>query len=306
MKVLVSNIMMLKEKVRFEKALQNKGLTCDFPNVEQFLKEEDLLDLVGSYDAWLAGDDEITEKVLQKALPKLKVISKWGTGIDSIDKEACKKHGVKLFNSPGAFRDAVSEVAMGYIVDLARKITFTDRMVRQGQWPKPVCEGLRNKNLGIIGFGAIGQGLAEKAQGFRMNVLACDPFFKQEADPSCKKVSLAELLEHSDYIALACNLAKENYHLLNEAAFRSMKKGVYIINVARGPLIDETALEAALNSGKVAGAALDVFESEPPHHSKLTHMDQVILGSHNANNTKEAIETVHANTLNNMYSELGI
>lgn len=306
MKVLVTNIMMLKEKERFKEVLSGKGLECDFPEVSQYMKEEELLSVLGNYEGWLAGDDEITRSVLEKALPRLKVISKWGTGIDSIDQKACKELGVQLFNSPGAFRDTVSEVAMAYIIDLSRKLSFIDRSVRAGGWPKPKGTALAGKKLGIIGFGAIGQGLAEKALAFKMEVQAFDPYFSEEANKEVTGVSLEELLKNSDYICLACNMTEDNKHLIGEEALLSMKDGVYLINVARGPLVDEKALIKALKSGKVAGAALDVFENEPLKDSPLLSMDQVILGSHNANNTEQAIEAVHENTLRNLFQTLGI
>ena len=306
MKVLVTNIMMLKEQKRFEEVLSTRGIKCDFPQVAQYMKEEELLSLLGDYEGWLAGDDEITRNVLLKALPKLRVISKWGTGIDSIDQKACAELGVKLFNSPGAFRDTVSEVAMAYIIDLSRQLSFIDRSVRLGSWPKPKGVALADKQLGIIGFGAIGQGLAEKALAFRMKVKAFDPYFQEKANPAVRGITFEELLKTSDYICLACNMTEENRHFINKAAFAKMKQGVYLVNVARGPLVDEKALIGALQSGKVAGAGLDVFEIEPLRDSPLLQMDQVILGSHNANNTAEAIEAVHKNTLINLFHTLGI
>lgn len=304
MKVLVTNLMMQKERPRFEKILSEKGLEYHFPEVKQYLKEEELLSLMGSYDAWLAGDDEITHKVLTKSLPKLKVISKWGTGIDSIDKKACEALGVKLFNSPGAFKDAVAEVALGFMLDLSRELSFIDRSVRSGRWPKPMGDGLMGKTLGIIGFGAIGQGICERALAFKMKVQAYDPYVTKTANSLSTMTSFETLIKTSDYICLACNMSTDNFHLINSKTIQKMKEGVTLINVARGPLVDEKALIKALESGKIKAAGLDVFEKEPLMDSPLLKMDQVILGSHNANNMTAAIESVHQNTMDNLLKGL--
>ncbi len=306
MQVLVSNIMMLNERERFEKILIDKGLTPVFPEVNQFLKEDELLDIVGDFEGWLAGDDQITEAVLQKALPKLKVISKWGTGTDSIDKEAAKRLGIPVYNSPGAFRDAVSEVAIAYMFALSRSVVSIDRAVRNGGWPKPVSIGLTDKKLGIIGFGAIGKGIAERAFGVKMQVDVCDPYYKADPEfPTVNNKELEELAETSDYLCLACNLSADNKHMINADILKKMPSTSYLINVGRGPLVDEEALIAALANGEIAGAGLDVFEIEPlAQTSPLMKYDNVILGSHNANNTVMAVEYVHMNTLENLYKEL--
>ena len=208
MKVLVSNIMMLADKPRFEQSLARHNIEAVFLQVNQFLTEEQLLDIVGEFDGWLAGDDQITRKVLQKSLPKLKVISKWGTGIDSIDLTAAKELGIPVYNSPGAFRDAVAEIAIGYMLNLARKISWTDRQVRQGRWPKDASGGLVNKKLGIIGYGAIGRGIAERALAMKMHVSYYDIFDVQLEDhlQTTTRQDLDSLLAQSDFICLACNL----------------------------------------------------------------------------------------------------
>ena len=307
-KILVSNIMMLKDTARFERELNAKGLEAVFPKVNQYMNEAELLPIVSEFDGWLAGDDQITEAVLKAALPRLKVISKWGTGTDSIDKEAAKRLGVPVFNSPGAFRDAVAEVAIGYMLSLARDIHLIDRQVRSGQWPKPMGPGLVGKTLGIIGFGAIGKGIAERALAMKMNVQFSDPFAANDSLVEVKKCeSLEQLLATSDYVCLACNLSKENIHLINKDTIAQMKPGAKLVNVARGPLVNEADLIEALKSGYLSGAGLDVFEVEPlPTSSPLAAMDNVILGSHNANNMEAATEYVHGNTLKNLYLGLGI
>ena len=306
-KILVSNIMMLKDIERFDKAIRSMGYEPIFPNVEQFLSEEQLLDMVGDYDGWLAGDDQITRAVLEKALPKLKVIAKWGTGIDSIDLDAAKELAIPVLNSPGAFRDAVAEVAIGYMLDLSRHITLIDRGIRLGGWPKLAGGGLIGKKLGIIGFGAIGQGVAERAIGMKMDVIAHDKYISTSLAefPQVNMESFEQVLNNSDFVCLCCNLSQDNIHLMNAETFKLMKSTAMVINVARGPLVDESALIKALKNNDIAGAGLDVFESEPlTSNNELLNFDNVILGSHNANNLISATEYVHQNTLNNLKSIL--
>lgn len=306
-KILVSNIMMLNERERFELKLKEMGYEPVFPEVNQFLKEEELLSMVGDYDGWLAGDDQITRQVLERSLPKLKVIAKWGTGIDSIDLNAAKDLGVPVLNSPGAFKDAVSEVAIGYMLNLSRHIVSIDRNIRKGDWPKPAGVGLVNRKLGIIGFGAIGQGVAERALGLKMDVMAYDSQIAESLAeyPQVDMLSFDDVIAQSDVICLCCNMSPENVHMINEKVIEKMRDGACIINVARGPLIDEDALIKALDTKKLSGAGLDVFEVEPlPVNSKLLSFDNVILGSHNANNLISATEFVHQNTLNNLHSIL--
>ncbi|UWQ48142.1 phosphoglycerate dehydrogenase [Leisingera aquaemixtae] len=304
MKVLVSNIMMLNERERFDALLRARGVEPVWPEVNQFMTEAQCLELAGQFDGWLAGDDQITAAVLEASQPRLKVISKWGTGIDSIDLEAAKRLGVPVCNSPGAFRDAVSEYAMGLLLAATRRLARTDRLVRQGGWPKGRFPGLTGKTMGVAGYGAIGQGVGQRARGFGMEVIAHDPYMDSAPDGT-PMVSFGQLLADADVICLCCNQTADNYHLLNAAAFEQARDGVIVVNVARGGLIDEAALTAGLRSGKVGAAALDVFETEPlPQDHPLLQFENVAVSSHNANSTIEAIEYVHANTLENLFKHL--
>ncbi|MDE4134777.1 phosphoglycerate dehydrogenase [Phaeobacter sp. QD34_3] len=310
MKVLVSNIMMINERERFDQILRERGVTPIWPEVNQFMDEAQCLEFAGQVDGWLAGDDQITETVLKAFLPRLKVISKWGTGIDSIDLKAAKDLGVPVCNSPGAFRDAVSEYAIGLLLSATRRLARTDRMIRQGEWPKGRFPGMTGKTMGVVGYGAIGQGVGQRARGLGMEVIANDPFMAQTVDVApdgAALVSFETLLEQADVICLCCNQTAENYHLINADTLARARDGVILCNVARGGLVDENALIAALNTGKVAAAALDVFEVEPlaPDHPLLS-FENVSLSSHNANSTVQAIEYVHDNTLKNLWEHLGL
>lgn len=305
MQVLVSNIMMINERDRFDAELRARGVEPIWPEVNQFMDEDKCLALAGSFDGWLAGDDKITEAVLAACLPRLKVISKWGTGIDSIDLDAAKRLGVPVCNSPGAFRDAVSEYAIGLLLTATRRLARTDRLIRSGDgWPKGRFPGMTGRTMGVIGYGAIGQGVGQRARGLGMAVVAHDPYMT-EAPDGTELLGFETLLDRADVICLCCNQTAENYHLLDAEAFGRARDGLIVVNVARGGLIDEAALIAALQAGKIEAAALDVFETEPlPADHPLLGFDNVVVSSHNANSTIEAIEYVHANTLDNLFKHL--
>lgn len=298
-RVLISNIMMLKERPRFDAALREMGYDPVWAEVHQFMDEAACLAAVGDIDGWLAGDDRISRAVLQAALPRLKVIAKWGTGTDSIDRAAAVDLGVPVLNSPGAFADAVAEVAFGLILMLTRHLAEIDRAIRAGGWPKPQGIELRGATLGMIGRGAIGGRIAELGAAFGMNVLHHDPFVAGSIAP-------LELAARADIVCIACALTPENFHIVGRDFLAAMKPGALVINVARGPLVDEAALIAALQAGQIAGAGLDVFETEPvAADNPLLAMKNVVLSSHNANNGLRAVEAVHANTLRNLASVLG-
>ena len=306
MRILVSALMMLKEWDRFNLLLTELGLTPVPASPTQFLRESELLPIIAEFDGMIAGDDELTSKVLNAGVPRLKVISKWGTGVDSIDLEAARTLGIHVLNSPGAFADAVGEAAIAYILALERKIIETDRLVRSGHWPKETVQGLPGKTLGLIGCGAIGQGIGSRATSMGMDVIGYDPYLADANRPSyLKLVSLDDIFLMYDYVALACNLTSENRHIINYRALEKMKASACVVNVARGPLVQESALVNAITSGQIAGAALDVLEHEPlPDDSPLCKLESVILGSHNANNVVAANEYVHQNTIGNLLSVL--
>ncbi|MEQ9241982.1 phosphoglycerate dehydrogenase [Roseovarius indicus] len=290
---------MIKERDRFDKEIRDRGYEPIWVDVEQFLAEDRCLELVGDIDGWLAGDDQITRAVLEKALPRLKVIAKWGTGIDSIDSASAKQLGVPVLNAPGAFADAVAEVAIGLILMVTRHLGRIDREIRTGGWPKPQGLELKNSTLGMIGYGAIGRRIGELGAAFGMNVRFSDPFVDGSE-------SVAEVARAADVLCLACALTPENHHLVNADLLKTMKPGAIVANVARGPLVDTQALVEALQSGHLGGAALDVFEDEPlPADHPLLGFDNVVVSSHNANNGRGAVEAVHARTLSNLDSVIG-
>lgn len=291
----------------FRPAFAELGIEIEIPKFVQQLSEGELLGMIERFDGVIAGDDPFTAKVLQKG-KNLKVIAKWGIGVDAIDLDAAKQLGIPVYNTPGAFSDEVADMAIGYIIMLARQLHQIDRAVRNGGWLKPLGMSLHGKVLGIIGVGNIGKAVGRRADVMGMRLLGYDlyPISTEYLDEvGMEQIALPSLFRQADFIVLCCNLNQSNFHLLNEQAFAQMKKGVHIVNVARGPLIDERALICALHAEKVAGAALDVFETEPlPWDSPLRNFENCIFGSHNSSNTFEAVMRVNELSIQNLVKGL--
>ena len=239
----------------------------------------------------IRGQTRVTPDVFDAA-SRLKVIGRAGVGVDNIDLEAAKKHNVTVVNAPTSTTIAVAELAFGLLLALARDIPRADASVKQGQWVKKEFEGveLNGKTLGIIGFGRIGMEVGKRAAAFGMNVIIYDPNVSEHEleDSNAEPVSLQDLFAWSDFISLHLPLNVQTRDLLGPMAFSQMKDGVRIISTARGGIIDESALLDALKSGKVAGAALDVFEKEPPGLTELVAHPRVIATPHIGAQTAEA------------------
>ena len=308
MKVLVLNPVMQRDLHLFEHLFQNSGVETLCPPLKQYLSDRELMPFMGQVDGIIAGDDQFTREVLEAGLPRLKVISKWGVGLDSFDLDAAKDLGIPVYNSPGAFSTAVAEVAIGYMLMLSRFLKQVDDGVRAGKWLKPEGEGLAGKTLGIVGLGAIGRAIADRASAFGMTTNAFDVMSAVMDPPSGGSfMSFEDLCRTSDFICLSCNLTEDNHHLINEASIKLMEKRPFIINVGRGPLVDEEALVMALQNDGLRGAGLDVYEVEPlSTTSPLLELPNVILGSHNANNLASANNYVNQNTLKNLFTGLGL
>jgi len=307
LKVLVTAPYMQMVIDRFRYIFEEKGIELIVPTVKERFNEQELLEWVADVDGVICGDDQFTERVLQAA-PKLKVLSKWGTGIDSIDQEACKHLGIAVRNSPNAFSEPVADSVLGYILNFARRLPWMDRVMRQGQWTKMPSVALRECTLGVIGVGNVGKAVVRRATAFGMRVLGNDLVempFDFLAENRIDMVSKEQLLQQAEFVSLNCTLNPTSFHLISDNEFALMKSTAVIINTARGPIIDEPALIRALQSEQIAGAALDVFEQEPlPAESPLLDMDNVMLASHNANSSPEAWERVHQNTVHNLLNVL--
>lgn len=306
-RVLVSAPYMQPELNRFRSVFAEHDIEVIVPSVQERLSEEELLRWVHDIDGAICGDDRFSEKVLRSA-PRLKVISKWGTGIDSIDQQAAEELGIAVCNTPNAFSDPVADTVLGYILCFARQLLNADRDIRAGLWQKRPCISLRECTLGVIGVGNVGKAVVRRAIAFGMTVLGNDVVDLPTdlvVETGMKVASKEQLLGESDFVSLNCDLNPTSYHLIGEKEFYLMKSSAYLINTARGPVVDESALICALREEEIAGAALDVFEVEPlPADSPLRTMENVLLGPHNANSSPEAWERVHENTIRNLIEVL--
>lgn len=255
----------------------------------------------------IAGDDELSREFFELS-PDLKVLIRWGIGMDSVDHAAAADHGVTVRNTPGVFGNEVADSAMAYVLLLARGHHAVDAAVRGGSWPKHQGISLAEATLGVVGLGDIGRGVAQRGLGFGMEVLGFDPYVEPAIVPEGVRVmtDLVDLLGRSRFVVLACPLTTETRHLVNAVTLKAMSGDAYLINVARGPVVDESALIEALASGALAGAGLDVFEVEPlPAESPLRSMDNVVLGAHNGSNTREGVARASAKAVDRLLEELG-
>lgn len=308
--VLLSAPYMIPFKERFVPVLESFGMEVIIPEVHERLSEEEILKFAGAIDGAICGDDRYTQRVIDACRPRLKVISKWGTGIDSIDKIYANSVGVMVGNTPNAFTLPVSDSVLGYILTFARRFPWMDTAMKSGEWNKIPGRSLSECSLGVIGVGNVGKAVIRRAKVFGMQLLGNDirdiePDFILEQ--GLKMVSLEELLSNSDFVSLNCDLNPSSYHLINAETLQYVKKESVLINTARGPVVDEKALIATLQSGNLAGAALDVFEVEPlPLNSPLLTMQNVLLAPHNSNSSPQAWERVHWNTIKNLLIGLGI
>ncbi len=308
--VLMSAPYMIPTLDRFRPVFDHYGLDLIVAQVQERLEEEDLLKHAGNFDGAVCGDDRFSERVLQACRPRLKVISKWGTGIDSIDREAAARLGVQVRNTPNAFTLPVADSVLGYMLAFARRLYWMDQDVKAGKWHKVMCRSLSECTLGVVGVGNVGKAVLRRARAFGMELLGNDivpiaPDFVLEN--GVEMTSLPDLLARSDFVSLNCDLNPTSYHLINAATLSMMRNDAVLINMARGPVVEETSLVAALHAGRIAGAALDVFEGEPlPPDSPLCGMDNVLLAPHNGNSSPAAWERVHWNTIRNLVDGLGL
>lgn len=291
----------------YRRCLEAAGCEVMVAPVRERLEEDELLPLVADVDGLICGDDRVTERVLDAA-KRLKVISKWGTGIDSIDQQAAARRGVAVRNSPNAFSEPVADTVLGYILLFARKLDQMSRDIRGGNWLKPQLVALNECTLGVIGVGNCGKAVVRRATAFGMRVLGHD-IVEMPADfvrqAGIEMVSRERLLREADFVTLNTTLNPTSHHLMNREAFRLMKRGAYLINASRGPVVEEAALVEALEQAWIAGAALDVFEVEPlPVDSPLRGRPNCYFAPHNANSSSRAAQRVHENTIRNLIDEL--
>ena len=314
MRILVTCPTMIQRNNEYINLYNKHDLTYYCPKFKQALTEEELIKLMPDFDGWIAGDDPITFRVLKVGKDnKLKAIVRWGVGTDNVDFEACKKLDLPVTNIPNSFGEEVSDVAVGYLLSLARRLHVIDQHTKRGEWYKPSGMSLSNKKVCLIGFGDIGQKIAKKLLSFNLKICVSDPGFTQDVESrkiSCKYNSSLEINEYIqynvnifpnineavnqvDFIIIACSLNKYTQNLVNKELIIRAKKGVKIINVARGKILNEDDVKELLDSGHIDSVALDVFQEEPPNKfNKLLEHKNSIFGSHNSSNTIEAVDRV--------------
>lgn len=295
---------------RFKPVFDHYGLELILPEVHERLEENDLLAYAGKFDGTICGDDRFTSRVLEACSPRLKVISKWGTGTDSIDRAACERLGILLKNTPNAFTIPVADSVLGYILAFARRQPWMDKAIKAGNWEKIPGRSLAESTLGVIGVGNIGKAVLKRASAFGMRLLGNDIIpipqdFLQEFNVN--SVTLHELVSQADFVSVNCDLNPTSHYLINRDILNLMKPNAVLINTARGPIVNEKALVEALQQKKIAGAGLDVFEDEPiPPDSLLLKMENVLLAPHNSNSSPTAWENVHWNSIRNLLTGLSI
>lgn len=308
--VLFSAPYMLPFLDRFRPVLESYEIELIVPEVEERLEEEEILAYAGQFDGAVCGDDRYTARVLDACTPRLKVISKWGTGIDSIDQDACARLGIKIGNTPNAFTLPVADTILAYMLAFVRRQPWMDRAMKSNHWEKIPGRALHECTLGVVGVGNIGKAVIRRASAFGMDLIGTDireiePDFVREH--RLEMSSLKDLLNRADFVSLNCDLNPTSRHLINAETLTMMKPEAVLINTARGPIVYEVALVEALQKGIIAGAALDVFEEEPlPNSSPLLEMDNVMIAPHNANSSPMAWERVHWNTIRNLLDGLGL
>ena len=278
----------------FEKA----NFDVTIPDFQQEMTEDELCEIIGDFDGWIIGDDPATRRVLEAGIKgKLKACMRWGVGTDNVDFDAFNEHQIPITNTPGVFGREVADVACHYVTALARETFNINEAVKNDTWLKPIGKSLWASSAVIVGFGDIGQQLAKRLLAHDMKVKFVDPNVSQsQAGKKVTKVTWPHCLSHVDYVIFTAPLNQATYHMFNDKALNACRKGIKIINVGRGPLIDENVLVKGIKTEIISAAALDVFEKEPYNSATHQHLksceDKMIFGSHNGSNTREAVEYV--------------
>lgn len=309
MKVLVTCPPMLGLIHEFRPLFEVKNIEVHCPEVLQTLSVDKLKQLVPQFDGWIVGDDPANRAVFEAGRAgRLKAVVKWGVGVDNVDFAAAESLGIPIINTPQMFGAEVADIAMGYVIALARQTFRIDRAVRAGGWIKPAGISLEGKTVALIGFGDIGRNTARRLLAANMTVIAYDPYYQPSAGmEAVQSADWPNRLGEADFIVLTCALTTTNHHMLTGYTLAQAKPGVRVVNVARGPLIDQLALVEGLSSGQVHSAALDVFEQEPlVIDSELRRFENCIFGSHNASNTVDAVRRVSYKAMDLLFGFLGL
>lgn len=271
----------------------------------RILTKDEMKELAVDVDAVILGVDPLDNEVIESA-KKLKVISRYGVGLDNVDLKAASEKDIQVFRTAGANSDAVADYAFGLILAASRKIVYIDRECRKDNFKKIKTYEVWKKTIGIIGLGAIGKGIAKRAKGFNMRVLACD-VYQDEGYAKANHIAYVDMdtiIKECDFISLHLPLTEATRNLFSYEEFEKMKDTAIIINTARGGVIDEEALYDALKKNKIAGAGIDVFEVEPPVNKAFYQLDNIVIGSHCAASSYEAIDNMSMGAVNNLLEGL--
>ena len=289
------------EKMKVEGLLSKHNFDITWAHVKERLSEDDLLDIIGKFDGIICGDDCFSENVYKNA-KNLKVIVKWGTGIDSIKAKIAERYNVRVCRTPNAFTDPVADTTLVYILAFCRTIRDNDKIIKEGGWGKPQGYTLREKTVGIIGFGNIGRAVAKRLKPFGCRVMVNDLneiSHHISKELNVQAVKKDQIYQDCDFITLHTDLNNQSYHMINLQTLSKMKQRPFIINTSRGRVVKEEDLIHSLKNGQIQGAGLDVFETEPlPKNSPLRNMSNVWLSSHNSNSSAACWQTVHINSIN--------
>jgi D-3-phosphoglycerate dehydrogenase len=281
-RVLITSTTLSKAAPESIRVLQGAGVEVLFTSIGRRLEDHELASLVGEVDGIIAGVDRIGPRSLAAALPRLKVIARYGMGCDSIDVATATELGIVVTNTPDANSASVADLVFGLILVLARHIGQADRAMHEGRWGRFLGCELLGKRLGVIGFGRVGKAVAGRAGGFGMDVFAFDPVWDEQAARKLgvRLSSLETILEECDFVSLHVPHGLETHHLIGEVELKRMKPTAYLINTSRGGIMDEQALVRALREGWIRGAALDVFEGEPVSNPELLTAPHLLLTPH--------------------------
>lgn len=291
----------------YRQSFADAGLSLVLPDVPgQELAGDELVAAMDGITGVVAGDDQFTDEVMAQ-LPDLKVISKWGIGLDGIDLPRAADRGITVTNTPGMFGNEVAEQGLGYLFALVRGIVDVDREVRAGGWPKPVGRSIGSLSAMVLGLGDIGRTLATKLQALGLTVTGADPSPAAAEFGATNGIPIgdaATLAQEVDVVMITAPLNSATRGMVDEAFINGMKPGSWLINVGRGPIVVGSAVADAIESGHLAGAALDVFEIEPLVDDRIRNLPNMILGSHNASNTFEACHRTHVQAIENLITNL--
>lgn len=310
MKVAVTCKHMQRDIEGYRARIEGAGCELVLPDIPgQELAGDELVAAMAGVSGCIAGDDKFSSDVMAK-LPDLKAISKWGIGLDGIDRPDAAERDITVTNTPGMFNDEVAEMALGYLIASVRGIVSTDRAVRAGGWVNPVGRSLGALPVAVVGLGNIGLELARKVKVLGMPVTGVDPGPAAREAAAAADIPVAELadvLPGTSVLMITAPLNPATQGMIGAAELAAMPEGSFLVNVGRGPVVQGQAVVDALASGHLAGAALDVFETEPlPAADKLREFDNCILGTHNSSNTYEACHRTHAQSITNLFASLGI